>query len=123
MIVNIPVSVGELIDKITILKIKQQYMTDINKLKNINRELTELLTIFNALILPDLSDLTMQLQLINNQLWHLENHKRECEKLKRFTENFIDAARQICVKNDIRARIKQDINTITGSTIIEEKSY
>ena len=123
MIVNIPVSVGELIDKITILKIKQQYMTDINKLKNINRELTELLSIFNALILPDLSDLTMQLQLINNQLWHLENYKRECEKLKRFTENFIDAARQICVKNDIRAKIKQDINTITGSTIIEEKSY
>jgi hypothetical protein len=75
------------------------------------------------LTLPDLSDLNTQLQLVNEELWHLENHKRECEKLKRFTENFIDAARQICVKNDIRAKIKQDINTITGSTIIEEKSY
>jgi len=123
MIVNIPVSVGELVDKITILKIKQQYITDVNKLKNINRELLNLLLIFDALTLPDLSDLNTQLQLVNEELWHLENYKRECEKLKRFTENFIDAARQICVKNDIRAKIKQDINTITGSTIIEEKSY
>ena len=123
MIVNIPVSVGELVDKITILKIKQQYITDVNKLKNINRELLNLLLIFDALTLPDLSDLNTQLQLVNEELWHLENYNRECEKLKRFTENFIDAARQICVKNDIRAKIKQDINTITGSTIIEEKSY
>jgi hypothetical protein len=123
MIVTVPISMGELVDKITILKIKQMHINDVNKLKNINLELKELLTIFDALVLPDLSDLIMQLQEINTELWHLENYKRECEKLKKFDKDFITAARQVCSKNDNRAKIKQDINNITKSTIIEEKSY
>jgi hypothetical protein len=123
MIVKIPVSIGELIDKITILKIKQRYITDIDKLKNINLELSELLLIVDTLDLPDISDLTKQLQLVNDQLWHLENYKRECEHVNKFTEKFVEAARQVYYKNDIRAKLKQDINSITGSTIIEEKSY
>jgi hypothetical protein len=123
MIIMAPISVGELIDKITILQIKQTKITNTAKLANIHRELHELLAIFDKLTVPDVSRLTEQLRQVNTELWDIEDFKRQCEQDSMFGTEFIKAARQVYIKNDLRAQLKQDINAQCGSTIVEEKSY
>ena len=123
MIINAPISIGELIDKITILELKLEFLTDTNKLLNVNIELTHLTKILNELIIPDIVDERDALKLVNRRLWHIENFKRECEKNQTFGEEFVETARQVYLKNDLRAEIKRRINLMVGSTIIEEKSY
>jgi Skp family chaperone for outer membrane proteins len=118
-----PISIGELIDKITILEIKKQYADD-DKLKNISQELTLLEDILNSINVSGLvTDLQKTLFKINQELWNIENQKRQCEVLQKFDSNFIELARSVYFKNDMRAVIKRQINLLTGSTIIEEKIY
>jgi hypothetical protein len=123
MIIHAPISVGELIDKITILELKLEFLTDTKKLENVNLELTHLIKILDDLTIPDILVERDALKLVNRRLWHIENFKRESEKNQSFGEEFIEAARQVYIKNDLRAEIKRKINEMVGSTIIEEKSY
>jgi hypothetical protein len=127
MIVLAPISVGELIDKITILQIKQERIQDSVKLKNVLKELYQLIEIHSRLLtvkqLDDTSPLFHQLYYVNNQLWDIEDSKRKHEREQNFTEEFVQLARQVYLKNDLRAKIKRDINLIVGSEIVEEKSY
>jgi hypothetical protein len=123
MIILAPISLGELIDKITILELKLEFLTDSKKLENVNVELTHLNKILNDLTIPDIVVERDALKLVNRRLWHIENFKRECEKKQMFGEDFIETARQVYLRNDLRAEIKRRINEMSGSTIIEEKSY
>ena len=123
MIIHSPISVVELIDKITILELKLEFLTDTKKLENVNIELTHLIKILDDLTIPDILVERDALKLVNRRLWHIENFKRESEKNQSFGEEFIEAARQVYIKNDLRAEIKRKINEMVGSTIIEEKSY
>jgi hypothetical protein len=125
MIVLAPISVGELIDKITILKIKSNLIKDKIKLSNIEKELQSLEELKDELKLDldNLDPLQSQLYKVNLELWHIENYKRQSEKEQLFDDAFINAARQVYLKNDLRAKIKKDINTLVGSSIVEEKSY
>jgi hypothetical protein len=119
-----PISLGELIDKITILELKQEYITDGSKLQNIRYELDELLAILKTLLIQPFPQSQREaLKAVNRDLWHIENFKRECEGNGRFDRAFIEAGREVYLKNDERARIKREINTLTGSAIVEEKSY
>jgi len=125
MIILAPISIGELIDKITILKIKSILIKDMTKLKNIEQELQLLEELKDSLNLDidTVEPLQYKLYSVNLELWHIENYKRECEKNQTFNNEFVDAARQVYLKNDLRAEIKRRINEMVGSTIIEEKSY
>jgi len=127
MIVLAPISVGELIDKITILQIKQEKIQDQNKLKNITNELFQLVEIHNKVLtdnqLADTAPLFYQLFCINKELWDIEDSKRKHESEQNFNEQFVHLARQVYIKNDLRAEIKRKINQMVGSTIVEEKSY
>lgn len=123
MIIHAPISIGELIDKITILELKLEFLTDPKKLENVRVELTHLIDILNQLTIPDIVPERETLKLVNRRLWHIENFKRECEKNQTFGEDFVEAARQVYLKNDLRAEIKRKINDMVGSTIVEEKSY
>ena len=120
------ISVGELFDKITILNIKYKKIDDQQKLKNISNELMTLNEQASKLNIPDkksLDELVLTLQSINEELWDIENHKRECEANKDFGEKFIELARNVYKFNDERAKIKLAINTSLGSNIKEVKSY
>lgn len=120
-----PVSAGELVDKITILRVKSQRLTDPAKLANVARERARLEEI-SAQTLPKtetLDRLTAELEAINAILWDVEEGKRDCERRKDFGPAFIALARQVYRDNDTRAAIKRAINDATGSTIVEEKSY
>jgi len=124
MIVLAPISVGELIDKITILEIKVENITDFDKKDNVTRELRTLIGILQGLEgLPNLQSLSQQLSIVNLELWRIEDAKRECERNQSFDEHFIHLARQVYIKNDVRAQIKREINMLCGSYIVEEKSY
>jgi len=128
MIVLAPISVGELIDKITILQIKQERITDAKRLANVNLELEELNKTFSNLPYKDVyhlleSPLISDLKSVNEELWDIENFKRSCEQTQTFDSKFVESARQVYLKNDLRARIKKEINELVGSTIVEEKSY
>ena len=123
MIIHAPISIGELVDKITILELKLEFLTDTKKLENVTLELSHLNKILNDLIIPDIVPERETLKLVNRRLWHIENYKRECEKNQTFGEEFVESARQVYLKNDLRAELKRRINQIAGSTIIEEKSY
>ena len=125
MIIHAPISIGELIDKITILKIKSILIVDTIKLKNIEQELQLLKELKDSLNLDidTLESLQSKLYGVNLELWHIENFKRECEKNQAFDDKFIETARQVYLKNDLRAEIKRKINLMVGSTIVEEKSY
>ena len=122
MMVSIEVSVGELFDKITILKIKQKKLTNQDQLANVNKEL-EYLEDKAFTNDPEVNVLVEQLQEINEQLWDIENGKRKCEADKSFGSKFIELARDVYIKNDDRATIKKLINVITKSSIVEEKDY
>ena len=123
----IPSSVGELIDKITILEIKQERISDAAKLHNIQRELEALMAVVHQQNLGypegDLSDLGQQLFAVNQQLWTIEDDIRECERQGDFGPSFIALARAVYRRNDERAAIKRRINDQCGSELVEEKSY
>ena len=120
------ISVGELFDKITILNIKTQKINDTEKLINIKNELNFLNNQASSINVKDQDSLTQninKLQSINEELWDIENYKRECEASKDFGEKFIQLSRDVHFKNDIRAQIKKEINLLTDSIIVEEKEY
>jgi hypothetical protein len=123
--VLIPVSVGELIDKVTILEIKNQRIDDPEKQLNICRELDALTAIVNQSIdysNSDLVDFRQQLSDVNKMLWEVEDGIRECERKSDFSMQFIDLARSVYRLNDERAAIKRSINELFSSEYIEEKS-
>ncbi len=118
------VSWGEVFDKLTILQIKMAKISDPNKLKNIETELNEINKIVNSVATANgLNELINDLRQINEQLWDIEDGKRQCERDKDFGEKFIELARSVYFGNDKRAAIKKRINELLGSKIVEEKSY
>ena len=119
------VSVGELLDKITILEIKQEKIKDREKLKYINGEYDVLKDQFNKNVKsdPKLNDLFDSLKKINAKLWVIEDDKRDCEKNKDFGDKFIKLSRDVHFLNDDRAKIKLEMNNHTGSSIKEIKEY
>ncbi len=119
----VEVSIGELIDKISILKIKQEKICDEKKLKHINHELKMLYPLMEKTKLTFNSPEFRQLLTINEKLWELENIVRFKEKKQEFGAEFIHVARQIYIGNDERATLKKRINIKYGSEIIEEKEY
>ena len=121
----IEVSVGELLDKISILEIKQEKIKDTEKLKFINEEHSILKDQLNNNVKSDqkLNELFESLKQINAKLWVIEDDKRQCEKEKDFTETFIKLSRDVHFLNDNRAKIKLEINNHTGSKIKEIKEY
>ena len=121
----VEVSVGELLDKISILEIKQEKIKDSEKLKFINEEHLILKKQLNNKVKSDqkLDELFESLKQINAKLWVIEDDKRQCEKEKDFTEAFIKLSRDVHFLNDDRAKIKLEINNHTGSKIKEIKEY
>jgi len=121
----VEVSVGELLDKISILEIKKEKIKDSEKLKFINDEHAILKGQLDQNVKPNdrLSDLFKSLKKINSKLWIIEDEKRSCEKNSDFTENFIKLSRNVHFLNDDRAKIKLEINNLTGSKIKEIKEY
>lgn len=120
----VPVSPGELLDKITILRIKSQRMTDPRKLANVRHELEVLeKTWKEAIGSADLSAEERALEAVNARLWVIEDDIRDQEAARAFDQRFIDLARAVYIENDERAAIKKRINTRLGSKIVEEKSY
>ena len=121
----VEVSVGELLDKISILEIKQKKIKDTEKLKFINEEHSILKDQLNKNIKSDqkLNELFETLKKINAKLWIIEDDKRQCEKDKDFTEKFIKLSRDVHFLNDERAKIKLEINNFSGSKIKEIKEY
>ena len=121
--IEIPVSVGELFDKITILEIKVERIAAEHKLANICQELALLQHIASAIDQTKIQHLISQLKHTNLMLWNIEEKKRKKELEKCFDQEFIELARSVYMYNDKRAEIKKQINLITNSDIIEEKSY
>ena len=121
----VEVSVGELLDKISILEIKKEKIKDQEKLKFIIDEHQILQEQYKANVKNDieLNRLYKSLKIINSRLWTIEDDKRRCEKEKDFTENFIKLSRDVHLLNDERAKIKLEINNHTGSKIKEIKEY
>ena len=121
----VEVSVGELLDKISILEIKKDRIKDSNKLKFINEEYEVLKNEFEKNIKIDekLAKFFTALKNVNSKLWIIEDEKRKCEKESDFGENFIRLSRDVHFLNDTRAKIKLDINNHTGSKIKEIKEY
>jgi len=118
MIITTPISVGELLDKITILQIKSQYSNN----SYIHKELIDLTNIAKEYKVYDEQDL-QALKEINSKLWKIEDELRELEKQQDFSKTFIELARQVYKTNDERARIKKQINEKTNSTYSEVKLY
>ena len=123
--INVPISPGELVDKITILEIKKEFIEDVNKLKNINYEYDLLMNIFNNDIskTDGIEKLKKQLKDINLALWKIEDDIRDYERDKNFNENFVELARSVYFTNDKRSKIKLEINLLLNSSLVEEKSY
>ena len=121
----VEVSVGELLDKISILEIKKDKIKNPEKLEYILNELSILKDELKNNIKSDvkLDQLYQSLKIINARLWVIEDDKRKCEKEKNFTENFIKLSRDVHILNDDRAKIKLKINELTGSKIKEIKEY
>lgn len=118
--INVPVSVGELLDKISILQIKSKRICDPDKLANVRRELDALTQAANGVRMPDHES---QLYGVNCLLWDIEDRIREKEKLGKFDAEFVGLARAVYITNDKRAEIKRQINVVAGSELVEEKSY
>ncbi|NKB38677.1 MAG: hypothetical protein GKR93_16210 [Gammaproteobacteria bacterium] len=125
MSIKVDISVGELLDKITILEIKAERITDPGKLNNVNKELSVLIQQWETSEYSscDLTSEIAELKKINEQLWEIEDAIRDEEKNKTFDERFIDLARSVYVVNDNRAKMKHIINEKAGSELTEEKSY
>ena len=123
--VTAEISFGELIDKITILTIKSQRITDTEKLKNVRTELASLQETCNAFIgsREDIEQLQALLQKINEDLWEIEDAIRVKERKHEFDDEFISIARSVYITNDKRCAVKKQIDALLGSHITEEKSY
>jgi hypothetical protein len=122
---KIPVSWGELFDKVTILQIKLENLKTKSALRNVKKEYDQLFTIFdhNFSENANAKGLMTDLKLVNQKLWDIEDRIRDKERSKTFDENFIELARRVYFTNDDRSRIKRNINETFGSELIEEKSY
>jgi hypothetical protein len=116
---KIEVSIGEIVDKFTILEIKEENCFDSDKLKNIQKELTYLKTIVSDLDVPN--ELVDSLRLVNRELWNIEDDIRVCESKWKFDDDFIQLARSVYYTNDKRFQIKNEINSLMGSNFKEEK--
>lgn len=125
MTLRVPISWGELLDKISILEIKQEKITDQKKLENINHELVLLCRVRDEKITSsqDVKTLCGDLKKVNEQLWDIEDKIRICEGYKDFGKNFIELARSVYITNDKRAAFKYELNKVLGSEVVEEKSY
>ena len=125
MLINVPVSIGELFDKISILDIKTKKIKNKDDLKLIKYELSKLKKIAKSKGLTNIKIKRKYLLLksINEKLWNIENRKRRCERIKKFDKKFIDLARKVYIFNDKRAQIKKDINYLSGSSIVEIKLH
>ena len=125
MQLHVPVSVGEVLDKITILQIKLVHISDAAKRVNIQNDLDVLLPLVagDAFTTDQMRGLMAELKSVNEALWSIEDDIREKEAAKSFDVEFIRLARAVYVTNDKRAEIKKQINLATGSALIEEKSY
>src|SRR3954468_19086626 len=123
---TVPVSIGEVVDKITILEIKASRLGDEAKLRNVHRELRALTEAFEERF-PDVDEEVMALfaalRSVNETLWEIEDEIRECERRRCFESRFIELARAVYRTNDERAALKRAINLGLGSGLIEEKSY
>ena len=121
---KVEISDGELLDKLSILKIKEKFIGDPDKLENINNEIDALSPLcIDLLGSLEISDLYHQLIFVNTKLWEVEDQLRIKEKAQEFDEEFIRLARSVYYTNDERAELKKKINTISGSFLVEEKSY
>ena len=123
--IQVPISPGELLDKITILQIKSERIDDSAKLANVNRELEMLTRVWEQSVESDerIEALAARLKSINESLWEIEDDIRDEERNKRFGERFVELARAVYVTNDERADAKKQVNLLLGSSIVEEKSY
>ena len=123
--IQIPISPGELLDKITILQIKAERIDDAVKVANVKTELEMLSKVWSETVEADdeISALTAELKSINEALWEIEDDIRDEERNKRFGDRFIELARAVYVTNDERANAKKKVNLHLNSTIVEEKSY
>jgi len=124
MLINTPISLGELVDKISILMIKKKNISDSIKLQHVNKELEFLQKTLKKYISEDeINEFLLKLVNINSKLWDIEDDIRECERKKSFDQTFIDLARSVYFTNDERAKVKNDINKTFGSELVEVKSY
>ena len=123
--ITVEVGAGELLDKITILKIKNRRMTDPAKLENVRNELAVLQRTWQEALLDsvEVAELEKALEAVNLQLWDIEDEIRECEARGDFGERFVELARSVYITNDERARLKKAVNLACDSAIVEEKSY
>ena len=123
---KVEVSNGELMDKLSILELKLKNITDSKKLINIKVEFNELNPLVQKLFKkysPDVNKLYIKLAEINGKLWVIEDEIRQCEKDKNFGAKFVKLARDVYFTNDVRSELKKEINILTNSGVIEEKSY
>jgi hypothetical protein len=125
MIILVPEAVGDLIDKITILQIKVEYLSSPEQLKNVQYELDLLQQIRTEQKIegPALEERMVNLKAINAAMWEIEDHLRDCERRQDFGSRFVELARSVYKTNDRRAAAKREINALFGSIISEEKSY
>ena len=123
--IQIQVSAGELLDKITILEIKNERISDPKKLTNVRKELASLEAEnpFDLNNWTELSALLEELRMVNRNLWDIEDQIRSCENISDFGDTFVQLARSVYIQNDARADIKKRINILTKSNLTEEKSY
>ena len=123
--IKVPVSPGEVLDKITILEIKSERMSDPEKVANVRVELALLQETWKKFIRDDevIRGLHAQLKEVNEALWEIEDDIRDKERAKEFDERFIELARAVYVTNDRRSKVKKELNLHLGSEIVEEKSY
>lgn len=123
--IQVPVSFGELLDKIAILQIKSERMADESKLANVRKELAALDRTWSAhpAAVHDIVQLRAELKAVNERLWEIEDEIRVKERRQEFDAEFIRLARAVYFENDVRARVKKDINLRLGSSYVEEKSY
>ena len=123
--IQIQVSAGELLDKITILEIKNERISDPKKLTNVRKELGSLQAEnpFDLNNWTELSALLEELRMVNSTLWDIEDQIRTCENISDFGDTFVQLARSVYIQNDARADIKKRINILTKSNLTEEKSY
>ena len=123
--IEVPISVGELVDKVTILEIKSEKIEDAGKHANIGRELDALTAVLTPLVAatPAIAPLKAELRSINETLWRIEDDIRDCERQRDFGPAFVELARSVYRTNDRRAATKRKIDELTGSELVEEKSY
>jgi hypothetical protein len=124
-VIKVPVSFGEVLDKITILEIKSERIKDEAKVRNVRLELDELSATWDEAVKDQsaIADLRKQLKAVNEELWVIEDDIRDQEAAQDFGSRFIELARAVYVTNDKRAAIKKEVNLALGSRFVEEKSY